>query len=216
MKNNNMAKVAPSIRLDTLPEQVFTRIKKMILSGELKGGDKIPEIRIAEELGVSRTPIREALRKLDEYGLISIKPRRFAEVLNMTHDEVVELTLIRVHLEKLAVALFIERSTPDDIIALKALVTESKQLFDSKDIGGFYEKDSQFHIEIAHRSRNPFISMVMEKLDAKVQLSRLVKPLNESDILGALREHEQLVDYLNEKNAVLAIDFIEKHINNNL
>jgi DNA-binding GntR family transcriptional regulator len=205
-----------AVKLDTLPDQVFLRIKKMILSGELKGGDRIPEVKIAQEFGVSRTPIREALRKLDEYGLISIKPRRYAEVLQMTHDEVVELTIVRLHLEKLAVKLFIERCTSVDIAALEVVIAECHQYLDNGDVGGFYEKDSQFHIEIARRTRNHFLVITMQSLDAKIQLSRLVKPLNEKEIRSALTEHDNLFDLLKNKDIEAAQRYIEQHINNNL
>ncbi|MBL8028731.1 MAG: GntR family transcriptional regulator [Fibrobacteres bacterium] len=205
-----------AVKLDTLPDQVFLRIKKMILSGELKGGDRIPEVRIAQEFGVSRTPIREALRKLDEYGLISIKPRRYAEVLQMSHDEVVELTIVRLHLERLAVKLFSERATDDDIAALGNLLADCHTTFDKGDIGGFYEKDSQFHIEIAKRTGNSFLVIAMESLDAKVQLSRLVKPLNTEEVRSALAEHDELFAILKSKDIQAAQKHIEKHINSNL
>jgi DNA-binding GntR family transcriptional regulator len=204
------------VKLDTLPDQVFLRIKKMILSGELKGGDRIPEVKIAQEFGVSRTPIREALRKLDEYGLISIKPRRFAEVLQMTHDEVVELTIVRIHLEKLAIKLFAERCTDEDIEAVRAVVAECHEFLDHGDIGGFYDKDSQFHLEIARRAKNPFLVIALERLDAKVQLSRLVKPLNEKEVRSALAEHDTLFEYMKKRDVNALLVHIEQHINNNL
>lgn len=204
------------VQYQSLPDQVFRTIKRMILSGELKGGERIPELRIAAETGVSRTPIREALRRLGEYGLISIKPRCYAEVLKMTKDEVKDLTRVRVALETLAVRIFVERATPEARAWLKALSDECAASAKTKDIASFYEKDSQFHLEIAHAGGNAFLYDQMVRMDAKVQLSRLVKPLNLRDIQDALAEHALILTALKSGDAADAEKQITLHINNNL
>jgi DNA-binding GntR family transcriptional regulator len=202
--------------IKSLPEQLFFRIKQKILSGEIKGGSKIAEEKLAADFGVSRTPIREALRRLDEYGLIAIRPRRFAEVLQMTHEEVAHLTAVRIALERLAVELFIRKALKDDITALGEAAEACRKCESETDVGGFYEKDSYFHLEIAGRSGNPFLYGALEKLDAKVQLSRLVKPLNPQNIKAAMDEHEEILYLIETRDAALAAEKMEIHISNNL
>ncbi|MDO8944225.1 MAG: GntR family transcriptional regulator, partial [Desulfobacterales bacterium] len=75
------------IHRQSLSEQVYHYIKRLILSGEIRGGEKIPEEKVAQRFGVSRTPIREALSRLEEYGLIQIKPRSYAEVVALEPHE---------------------------------------------------------------------------------------------------------------------------------
>src|SRR3989339_602164 len=129
-----------SLEILSLPDQLFRSIKRMILSGELKGGDRIPEVAIAQRFGVSRTPIREALRKLVEYGLVVIRPRCRAEVLKMTPEEVKELSQVRITLEVLAMKLLVERTKEEDLAALRILAEECAAFAQTGDFGGFYEK----------------------------------------------------------------------------
>jgi GntR family transcriptional regulator, rspAB operon transcriptional repressor len=200
----------------SLPDQIFHTIKRMILSGQLKGGERIPEMGIADDFGVSRTPIREALRKLEEYGLITIKPRKYAEVLKMDREEVLDLTMVRVELERLAIRLFVERSGADDLAMINKLASECEALVGQADIAGFYEKDSLFHLEIAKRAKNQFLYDSLVKLDAKVQLSRLVKPLNKTEIQSAIKEHHAILKALTSKKTGEAEKCMEQHIQNNL
>jgi len=205
-----------SVEKASLSHQIFIQVKRMILSGQLRGRERIPEEKIAADFGVSRTPIREALRRLEEYGLIRIQPRCFAEVLSMTPAEVAQLTLVRIALEKLSLELFLARAGEEDIAAIRQFADACRKFEGEGDFGGFYDNDSQFHLEIARRSGNPFLFEAMEKLDAKVQLSRLVKPMDLKDIRAANQEHEALLSVMADKNSINALHIMETHIRNNL
>ena len=205
-----------TIEIKSLPEQIFSSIKKRILSGELKGGERIPEVGISQDFGVSRTPVREALRRLEEYGLVRIERRRYAEVLKMTPAEVGQITLVRIQIEKLAAGRFIERAADGDLNAVRGIAGECRRLSEDGDAGGFYEKDSQFHLEIARRAGNPFLYDLLVRIDAKVQLSRLVKSLDLRDIADAVEEHEAILSALAVKDAGRAGETITSHIKNNL
>lgn len=205
-----------TIDIKSLPEQIFYSIKKMILSGTLKGGARISEEKIAGDFGVSRTPIREALRRLEEYGLITIEPRRYAEVLKMSHDEVEQLTVVRIALEKLALSLFLSGAAEKGLDSLRETANACRLEGEKGDIGAFYEKDSLFHLEIARRSGNPFLYQAMEKLDAKVQLSRLVKPMDLAGVKAAMAEHEEILAAAAARDAGNALEKMETHITNNL
>ena len=90
------------LKQPSLSDQAYQYIKGLILSGEIKGGERIPEEKVGQSLGVSRTPIREALKKLSEYGLVHIKPRSYAVVINLEKEEAIQINEIRALLETYA------------------------------------------------------------------------------------------------------------------
>ena len=90
----------------SISDQVYTHIKKLILAGTLRGGERIPEKKVADLFKVSRTPVREAIRKLAEYGLVVIKPRSYAFVATLSPDEARDISWVRLYLERLSVRLF--------------------------------------------------------------------------------------------------------------
>jgi DNA-binding GntR family transcriptional regulator len=194
----------------SLAEQVFTHIKHLILSGELHGGERIPEERIAQELGVSRTPIREAFRRLEEYGLIVNEPHRAATVIEVDATEATKIAQVRAQLEILAVRLLAEQATEQDRAALQELADECKALL-SNDIGAVFEKDSQLHLEIAARSGNPYLLELMERLDAKVQLCRLAKCFTGDTISSAVHQHDRIIAAIGAHDVAQAVKLIEEH-----
>ena len=114
-----------TIRLDQdsdrpLREVVFLRLRRAILQGELEPGERLMEIRMAEQLGVSRTPVRDAIRNLMEEGLVSMIPRCGAVVAGITDKDMRDVLEVRTTLEELAVSLCTERITKEGIEKLKA------------------------------------------------------------------------------------------------
>jgi len=116
------------IHRESLSEQVYYYIKRLILSGEIQGGQRIPEEKVAQQFGVSRTPIREALKRLEEYGLIQIKPRSYAVVVALEPHEAGQLAVIRSSLETLAVGLLTDCGTEEDFKRLDLLAMECNRL----------------------------------------------------------------------------------------
>ncbi|MBD3240970.1 MAG: FCD domain-containing protein [Chitinivibrionales bacterium] len=196
----------------SLADQVFAHVKRLILSGELKAGQRVPELRIAEELGVSRTPIREAIRRLEQYGLVHIKPRSFAEVAAMDPAEVDQLAEVRAQVECLSARLFAARATAQDCTALRVIAAECRELLLSGDLAGAYEKDSEFHLEIAERCGNAYVFDIMERLDARIQLARLVRCADYEHVLGAVEEHARLIDAFARRATAEAVSFMSSHV----
>ena len=128
------------IHLQSLSDQVCYYIKRLILSGEIRGGDRIPEKKVTQQFGVSRTPIREALSRLEEYGLIQIKPRSYAEVVALEPHEAGQLAVIRSQLETLAVSLLADCGTEEDFRELDLLAKECNALITEGDIATTFEK----------------------------------------------------------------------------
>ena len=204
------------IHRQSLSDQVYHYIKRLILSGEIRGGEKIPEEKVAQRFGVSRTPIREALSRLEEYGLIQIKPRSYAEVVALKPHEADQLAVIRSQLETLAVSLLTDCGTEQDFRELDLLAKECNALIVEGDIATTFERDSQFHLEIAQRTGNRHLYEICEKLDAKIQLLRLVLSIPLEKLIVYVKHHDGIVDAMKRRDKELAISLMTHHVMNQL
>jgi DNA-binding GntR family transcriptional regulator len=196
----------------SLSDQVYHYIKGLILSGEIRGGERIPEEKVAQRFGVSRTPVREALSRLEEYGLIKIKPRSYAEVVVLEPHEAEQLSVIRSQLEILAVNLLADCGTEDDFNDLDRLAKECNTLIAAGDIAATFEKDSQWHLEIAQRTGNRHLYEICEKLDAKIQLLRLVLKLPLEKLKIFVKHHDAIVAALKKRDKESAVNKMRHHI----
>ena len=128
-----------------LRDVVFNTLRQAILRGELKPGERLMEIQLANKLGVSRTPIREAIRKLELEGLVLMIPRRGAEVAEITEKSLRDVLEVRRALEELSVKLACERITEDQIEELKVAAKEFEHVLKSGDVTAYAEADVKFH-----------------------------------------------------------------------
>jgi DNA-binding GntR family transcriptional regulator len=204
------------IHRQSLSDQVYHYIKRMILSGGIRGGEKIPEEKVAQQFGVSRTPIREALNRLEEYGLITIKPRSYAVVVALEPREAGQLAIIRSQLETLAVSLLTDCATEEDFRELDLLVRECNALIAEGDIATTFEKDSLLHLEIARRTGNRHLYEICEKLDAKVQLLRLVLRIPLEKLKIYVKHHDEIVNAMKRRDKESAVSLMQHHIMNQL
>ena len=208
--------VTYEIHRQSLSDQVYRYIKRLILSGEILGGERIPEEKVAQRFGVSRTPIREALSRLEEYGLIQMKPRSYAVVVALEPREAVQLAVIRAQLETLAVGLLSDCGADEDFRALDLLAQECNALIAEGDIAGAFEKDSLFHLEIARRTGNRHLYDIYEKLDAKIQLLRLVLRLPKEKLILYIRHHDEIIGLMKRGDKEPAVALMKHHVMNQL
>jgi len=208
--------VTYEIHRQSLSEQVYHYIKRLILSGEIRGGEKIPEEKVAQQFGVSRTPIRGALHRLEEYGLIQIKPRSYAVVVALEPQEAGALAMIRSQLETLAVSLLTDCGTEQDFKELGLLAQECNALIAEGDIAAAFEKDSLLHLEIARRAGNRHLYEICEKLDAKVQLLRLVLRLPLEKLKLYIQHHDEIINAMKRRDKESAVALMKHHILNQL
>ncbi len=208
--------VTYEIHRQSLSEQVYQYIKRLILSGEILGGERIPEEKVAKQFGVSRTPIREALSRLEDYGLIRIKPRSYAVVVALDPREADQLAVIRAQLETLAVGLLTDCGTNDDFKALGLLAKECNALIAKGDVAAAFEKDSLLHLEIARRTGNRHLYEIYEKLDAKIQLLRLVLWLPLEKLILYIRHHDEIIRLMKKRDKDAAVALMKHHVMNQL
>ncbi len=205
-----------SIDRESITDRVYRHIKQLILSGYLKGGEKVPEQKVAARFKVSRTPVREALRRLERYGLIYIKPRSYAVVVELAPKEIREICVVRNVLEKTAFSLLSEVVTSEDLTELREIAARCSRLLRDGNQAEAFEADSLFHLEVARRTGNDHLYEIVERLDAKVQLLRLRHRIPTLGHAVYTDQHERMVELLAEKNLETIHELLEDHVMHDL
>ena len=195
-----------------LRDVVFNTLRRAILKGELEPGERLMEIALANKLGVSRTPIREAIRKLELEGLVVMIPRKGAEVARITEKDLRDVLEVRTSLEKLAIELACDRITEDDIYDLKLACKNFEESFGKDDLTTIAEKDVAFHDIIFRSTKNARLIQILNNLREQMYRYRLeyLKDTQSHDRL--VEEHQRIVDAIIDKNKEEAVRLIQEHI----
>lgn len=195
-----------------LRDVVFNTLRRAILKGELEPGERLMEIALANKLGVSRTPIREAIRKLELEGLVVMIPRKGAEVARITEKDLRDVLEVRTSLEKLAIELACDRITEDDIYDLKLVCKNFEESFGKDDLTTIAEKDVAFHDIIFRSTKNARLIQILNNLREQMYRYRLeyLKDTQSHDRL--VEEHQRIVDAIIDKNKEEAVRLIQEHI----
>ena len=201
---------------DYLPlrDVVFNTLRQAILRGEMEPGERLMEIQLAQKLGVSRTPIREAIRKLELEGLVIMIPRKGAEVAHITEKDMRDVLEVRCTLEELAVALACKNVTPERIMDLRAANKVFESAIVSQDVVNIVDADVQFHDTIYAMTDNDRLIQIINKLREQMYRYRLeyVKDARTHSIL--INEHNDIIQKLADKDVEGAKMFMRQHIRN--
>ena len=197
-----------------LRDVVFNTLRQAILRGELKPGERLMEIQLANKLGVSRTPIREAIRKLELEGLVLMIPRKGAEVAEITEKNMLDVLEVRRALEELAVKLACERITEEEIQELKEAADAFQKILSEKDITKIAEADEAFHDVIFKSTGNDRLIQLLNSLREQMYRYRLEYLKREEYHPQLLEEHQQIIDRITRKDQSEAAELIDRHIGN--
>ena len=148
---------------------------------------------------MSRTPVREALRKLAEYGLVVIKPRSYALVAAISPKEAWDISLVRLSLEKLSFRSFADVATPESLADLNELAVKCQDAGQSGDFAAAHEFDSKLHLGIAFRTGNAELFNMLRTLDAKLQLLRLKQHLPPETLAVYFAQHETFAHLIQDR-----------------
>ena len=199
-----------------LRDVVFNTLRQAILRGELKPGERLMEIQLANKLGVSRTPIREAIRKLELEGLVLMIPRRGAEVAEITEKSLRDVLEVRSALEELAVDLACERITEDDIEKLREAAKEFEEVSKGDDVTALAEADVRFHDIIYFATENQRLIQLLYNLREQMYRYR-VEYLKREEVRASLfAEHEHIIECIVQRDKVAAKQAISTHIDNQM
>lgn len=198
-----------------LRDVVFNTLRQAILKGELKPGERLMEIQLAQRLGVSRTPIREAIRKLELEGLVLMVPRKGAEVAKITEKSMQDVLEVRRALEGLAIQLACGRITKEEIKELE----EKKKQFEEvvkkeEDVVKMAEADEAFHTVIYNATLNNRLITILNNLREQMYRYRLEYLKDTSLHEKILLEHEEILRSVSKRQEEKAMEAICIHIDN--
>lgn len=197
-----------------LRDVVFNTLRQGILTGILKPGERLMEIHLAKKLGVSRTPIREAIRMLELEGLVTMVPRKGAEVARISKDDLSDVLEVRRVLEALATTLACKRITENQKDALKAAALKVEEAIKTKDIMKITQADVDFHDVIIEASGNKRLVQMINNLAERIYRYRLEYIKNEKNHSRIIEEHTQIMKYVLEGDEEKAADIAKRHIDN--
>jgi DNA-binding GntR family transcriptional regulator len=153
-----------------LNKMVRDALRERLLSGEFEPGDRLPEERLSEELGVSRMPVREALRALAAEGLVALEPRRGASMIVYTDQQVQELVEVRATLEGLNARLAARRHDPKQIAGLRRIVEASAKITEKSDLAEIQEHNERFHAAVEDIAANSVLMGIVRSLRDRTAL----------------------------------------------
>jgi DNA-binding GntR family transcriptional regulator len=197
-----------------LRDVVFNSLRAAILKGELAPGERLMEKQLADRMGVSRTPIREAIRKLELEGLVVMVPRKGAEVARITEKDLKNVLEVRCALEELAVTLACEKITNDELKHLKATISEFSKAVIKEDVEKIVEKDVEFHDIIFNATGNDKLIQILNNLREQIYRYRVEYIRKSGNHQALVKEHEEIVAAIEGKNINAARQVAQQHILN--
>ena len=183
-----------------LRDVVFNTLRQAILKGELKPGERLMEIALAERLGVSRTPIREAMRKLEQEGLVVMIPRRGAQVANITEKDLNDVLEVRITLENMAIEKACTNMTEEDVQELEKVARDFERSTAEGDLVKMAEADVNFHETIYRAADKKRLMQVLNNLREQIYRYR-VEYLKEDEARNRLvKEHEKITQAIKARD----------------
>tara|TARA_E500000178_G_scaffold54572_1_gene50762 strand:+ start:2775 stop:3404 length:630 start_codon:yes stop_codon:yes gene_type:complete len=198
---------------DSLSLKARQQTEEFILQGRLSAGEKITERDLAERLGMSRAPVREAIRELINVGLLEQISARQIVVRELLLSEVREIFAIREMLEAKASALAATRMSKSDLDALDQLHQNMKAAAINQDFSAYFDLNIQFHKRIHQVADSPRLTALIDQVMRESLLFRSRSLASHANIQASIEEHEQLLKAFQERDEQLASLLMSRHIN---
>jgi DNA-binding GntR family transcriptional regulator len=207
-RRDNMKKISNTL----IRENAFAELRRMILSQEIKPGEKLNEKEVAEQLGVSRTPVREAFHKLELEGLVEIFPRRYCLVKGVTHGCIREIHLIRSQLEPMAAYHAVDHLSDEDIDQLSSLIEKTKELMVEGNAQKIMELNDQFHRTINEASNLSRIVSILNNMQDYIVSFRYSFISRPELAQRSIDEHEEILFALRKRDKELVKKLVTQHL----
>ena len=195
----------------SLANQVYQQIEKNILSGVYKAGEIISESKLSEELGVSRTPIREAIARLENDKLIGITPSGTV-VLGITDEDVADMFAVKRALEPMVVKMAAMNISDEDLAKLKEILDQQEFYQEKKNIEKDRNLDTQFHDIIYSASGSPIFQAVLSPIHHKLMKYRKDSLTNEGRSRYSIEEHVKIYEAIQAGNQEKIEELVLKHV----
>ena len=197
-----------------LHEQTFLQLKAMIVEGEIAPGSKLNERALAETLSVSRTPIREAIRRLAADGLVELINNRGAIALQLKKEDVLHSFELMAELEGFSGELAAKRISKEALSEIEALHYEMLACHSRKDLSGYYKLNSQIHQHINLAAGNPVLTNTYAQVNARLQALRFRSNQDQAKWDEAVLEHEEMVAALKAADGQRMRKVLMQHLEN--
>lgn len=205
---------AQSLSPRALYEEVAELLRQRIFRRELEPGSWIDELKIAEEYGISRTPLREALKVLAAEGLVTMKVRRGAYVTEVSEKDLADVYHLLALLESDAAGVVAERASDDELTGLQTLHDELEAAVGDRD--RFFALNEQFHMRVLELARNRWREQMVADLRKVMKLNRHNSLLKSGRLEESLAEHRAIVAALVQRNAALTVQRMREHFQSGL
>lgn len=203
---------------DYLPlrDVVFNTLREAILKGELKPGERLMEMHLATKLGVSRTPIREAIRMLEHEGLAVTIPRKGAQVAKMTEKDLQDVLEVRDALDALAVVCACRRMTDAQFVELKEAMKAFEDATRTEDVRKIVETDEAFHDVIYASAENPKLVNIINSAREQMYRYRYEYVKNPAVYSQLIAEHKQIIEGFDRRDEEFLKGIMHVHLTNQI
>jgi DNA-binding GntR family transcriptional regulator len=218
MQNSNFnagvaaSPLMPKVERQRLHDTVVEHIRRFIVEGVLEPGKKLNERELCETLGISRTPLREALKVLAAEGLIEISPNRGASVSQMSEFEIREMFELMSGLEAFSGELACERITPLEIAEIKALHYAMLACRAQNDLSGYYSRNQAIHDKINEAARNTALRQTYVSINRRLMALRFRSNFQTPKWDSAIRDHEEMIEALETRDGRRMGEILRKHL----
>jgi len=197
-----------------LRELVCEHIREAIINGVFSPGERLMEIQMADEMGVSRTPVREAIRKLEMEGFVVMIPRRGTYVSNMSIKDINDVYEIRISLDTLAAGLAAERISDEELEELQRLLVKVGNAIEENDMAKVVEADIEFHDVLYKASRNERLRNIINNLREQITVIRGVSMRYPGRLKDTQEEHRRLVESIAARDVEKSQEAARIHLEN--
>ena len=196
----------------SLHEELVERLRDILIEGDFNPGDKVPEKALCEQLGVSRTPMREALKVIAADGLITLIPNRGAVFRSITIEEINALFPVIGALEALAGELACEHLTDQDIAALKKLHEKMHSAYNKKNLSAYFKLNQQIHEKIMAAADNPVLSDQYKMLSNRLRRARYQANMSDQRWSEAIAEHDNMMLAIENRDGATLAQILRSHL----
>lgn len=201
-------------RRANLHETVVGRLRDLIVEGTLAPGARIAERQLCESLGVSRTPLREALKVLASEGLVELLPNRGARVARLDERDIEDMFQVMGALEALAGTLACARITEAELAEIGALHYEMLAQYTRRRLPEYFRLNQAIHAAIVEAARNPILAATYQSLAGRIRRARYLANLSDERWQHAVAEHEAILQALQARDSARLARLLEEHLHN--
>lgn len=191
---------------------IHETLRQAIFEGKLKAGERLVESDLAEKMNVSRTPVREAIRKLEAEGLVEHLPRKGAEVREFTQAEIVEIYSIRRALEALAITYTVKNITEKEIEYLKKLIKKMSKLTEKNDTENLFDVCQEFNNILMNSCKMPRLIKLINTYQEYLKRFRFVTMASSERKQAAQRDHEEILEAIIARDEEWAEKIVKAHL----